>query len=74
MGILSEKTQNFLDFLPKGGGVSPNPKGFYHKEMRFLGIFCQKGGILSEKNENFSEFLVKRGWGGLRQKKTVILI
>ena len=25
---LTEKTQIFLDFLPKGGGVSPNPKGF----------------------------------------------
>ena len=53
---LAEKTEICLDFFwqkgGKGGGVSPIPKGFYHKilifssntEFFFLGIFRQKKG------------------------------
>ena len=41
-----KKTVFFSEKIQKGG-VSPNPKGFYQKKMRFLGIFCLKGGILS---------------------------
>ena len=57
---LSENTQIFLT---KGGGVSPNPKGFYQifwhnlpkkmgvlykKLVVFLTIFCRKGGGLAQ--------------------------
>ena len=41
---LSEKTEIFLDFFSKGGGVPPIPKGCYHKKMGILGYFRQKGG------------------------------
>ena len=55
---LAEKTEIFLDFFwqkgGKGGGVSPIPKGFYHKILIFFikyrvffGIFRQKGGGVS---------------------------
>ena len=43
---LSEKTDIFLDFFPqKGGGVSPIPKGCYHKNQEFLDSYGKKGGL-----------------------------
>ena len=42
---LSEKTEIFLDFFFKRGGVSPIPKGCYHKNQEFLDICAKKGGL-----------------------------
>ena len=34
-GILSEKTENFLEFFAKRGGVSANPKNPYQKNLGY---------------------------------------
>ena len=53
---LSEKTEIFLDFFSKGGGIPPIPKGCYHKKWGYWDIFAKKGaltqsiGMLSKKN------------------------
>ena len=68
---LSEKTEIFLDFFLQRGGVSPIPKGCYHKKMGILGYFCQKGGsyrFYQKKTQNISDFFAKRG-GGLANSK-----
>ena len=41
---LSEKTEIFLEFFLQRGGVSPIPKGCYHKKMGIFGYFRHKGG------------------------------
>ena len=61
---LSEKTEIFLEFFLKGGGVPPIPKGCYHKKWGYWDIFAKKGaltqsiGMLSKKKlrifRNFS--------------------
>ena len=61
---LSEKTEIFLEFFLQRGGVSPIPKGCYHKKMGILGYFCQKGGsyrFYQKKTQNISDFFSKRG-------------
>ena len=63
---LSEKTEIFLEFFLQRGGVSPIPKGCYHKKMGILGYFCQKGGsyrFYQKKTQNISDFFAKRGGG-----------
>ena len=40
---LSEKTEIFLEFFLQRGGVSPIPKGCYHKKMGIFGYCRQKG-------------------------------
>ena len=42
---LSEKTEIFWDFYSKGGGVSPIPKGCYHKNQEFLDSYAKKGSL-----------------------------
>ena len=47
---LSEKTEIFVGFfLPKGGGVSPIPRGFYHKIL----IFVIKYSVFSSNTQFF---------------------
>ena len=59
---LTEKTEILLDFFwQKGwkGGVSPIPKGFYHKILIFF----------HQIPSFFSEFSAKKSGGGLAQSK-----
>ena len=49
ISVNRKKLRIFWIFLPKGGGLTQS-KRVLSEKMRFLGIFCQKGGILSEKN------------------------
>ena len=63
---LSEKTEIFLEFFLQRGGVSPIPKGCYHKKLGILGYFCQKGRpyrFYQKKTQNISDFFSKRGGG-----------
>ena len=60
-----------MDFFLQRGGVSPIPKGCYHKKMGILGYFCQKGGsyrFYQKKTQNISDFFAKWG-GGLANSK-----
>ena len=45
---LSEKNEIFLDFFSKRGGVSPIPKGCYHKNWGFLDIFTKREGFTTQ--------------------------
>ena len=59
---LSEKTEIFLEFFLQRGGVSPIPKGCYHKKLGILGYFCQKGRpyrFYQKKTQNISDFFSK---------------
>ena len=42
---LSEKTEIFLEFFLQRGGVSPIPKGCYHKKTGDFGLFLPKRGV-----------------------------
>ena len=65
-----------MDFFLKGVGVSPIPKGCYHKKMGIFGYFRQKGGShpihrdFIIKNweyfgifRQFQNFLIRKNWG-----------
>ena len=40
-----KKTEIFLEFFSKRGGVSPIPKGCYRKSWGFLDFFAKRGSL-----------------------------
>jgi len=43
--FLIRKNSDFLEFFYEGGGVSPIPKGCYHKKTGDFGLFLPKRGV-----------------------------